>query len=89
MGHTYAHAIREEEMDLSFADSRSATTPNGSIRLRVHRRKANKKKPPTELARGVHFIWSTRPGSKKDPNPWTFCDLYSNDRRRAAGWQEG
>jgi integrase len=41
---TYAHAIREEEMDLSFADFE---VRDGSERLRVHRRKVNMKTPPT------------------------------------------
>ena len=30
---------------------------------RKTRQKLNMKTPPTELAEGVHFIWSTRPGS--------------------------
>jgi len=40
-----------------------ATTPNGSIWLRVHRPKADMKTPANKPAEGVHLIWSTRPGS--------------------------
>ena len=44
---TYAHAIREEEMDLSFANFEIRDDSKRPIRFRVHRRKANTKTPPT------------------------------------------
>jgi len=63
-----------------------------SIRFRVRRRKVDMKTPPTELAEGVHFSWSTRPGSNRRPPRWQrvptpgFCCIFPRNRRREPHW---
>ncbi len=60
---TYAHAIREEEMDRSFADFE---VHDGSERLYPapsSSTEGEQENAPDLAAEGVHIFWSTRPGS--------------------------
>ena len=88
---TYAHAIREEEMDLSFAefevrDGSERLYPAPSSSTDVEHENA-----PDLAAEDVHFIWSTRPDLNRRPSRWQenstprkISNLRSSDRHIAA-----
>ena len=62
----YAHALREEETDLSFLDF-GATDDSGGLKRHpgdnAARRGSERPKPPARVREGALEVWSTRPDS--------------------------
>ena len=79
---TYAHSMQDEETDLSFADFNTPSAPKRPYTTPLLNDGPTNENAPDLADGGVHFIWSTRPGSRAGSARQALAERSSAANRR-------